>query len=222
MAPAHRGSHEPARTNTHRAFAGNAHAWRVPSIVEGGAQRPSCGRSNPSRAKPPTTRFVDTQQLPGLDGLRCLAILPVHLAPRDAAPPAGRARQGRGGRRSVLRAQRLFDHDACCYASDEPTARSSSAPSTRGVRCASFRSTTWCLGFYALRALQTQASSEVARHFLHSLPFHATYTANWFVDYAVPHPVMFAFSWSLCVEEQFYWIWPAWWRCCRTARFWRP
>jgi peptidoglycan/LPS O-acetylase OafA/YrhL len=28
------------------------------------------------------------------------------------------------------------------------------------------------------------------------------------LDYAVPHPVMFAFSWSLCVEEQFYWIWP--------------
>jgi len=24
----------------------------------------------------------------------------------------------------------------------------------------------------------------------------------------VPSPVMFAFSWSLCVEEQFYWIWP--------------
>jgi len=44
--------------------------------------------------------------------------------------------------------------------------------------------------------------------FLHGLPFHATYTANWFLDYAVPHPVMFAFSWSLCVEEQFYWIWP--------------
>jgi peptidoglycan/LPS O-acetylase OafA/YrhL len=62
--------------------------------------------------------------------------------------------------------------------------------------------------FYALRALQTQAGSEVARHFLHGLPFHATYTANWFLDYAVPHPVMFAFSWSLCVEEQFYWIWP--------------
>jgi peptidoglycan/LPS O-acetylase OafA/YrhL len=64
------------------------------------------------------------------------------------------------------------------------------------------------LGFYVLRALQTQAGSEVARHFLHGLPFHATYTANWFLDYQVPHPVMFAFSWSLCVEEQFYWIWP--------------
>jgi peptidoglycan/LPS O-acetylase OafA/YrhL len=24
----------------------------------------------------------------------------------------------------------------------------------------------------------------------------------------VAHPVWFAFSWSLCVEEQFYWVWP--------------
>jgi peptidoglycan/LPS O-acetylase OafA/YrhL len=64
------------------------------------------------------------------------------------------------------------------------------------------------LGFYTLRALQTQAGSPVARHFLEGLPYQVTYTANWLLDYAVPHPVMFAFSWSLCVEEQFYWIWP--------------
>jgi peptidoglycan/LPS O-acetylase OafA/YrhL len=64
------------------------------------------------------------------------------------------------------------------------------------------------LALYALRAWQTQASSETARHFLRGLPLHATYTANWFLDYAVPHPVMFAFSWSLCVEEQFYLVWP--------------
>jgi peptidoglycan/LPS O-acetylase OafA/YrhL len=64
------------------------------------------------------------------------------------------------------------------------------------------------LGLYALRALQTAGSSEPARHFLQALPLHATYTANWLVDYSVPHPVMFAFSWSLCVEEQFYLLWP--------------
>lgn len=64
------------------------------------------------------------------------------------------------------------------------------------------------LAAYALRAALLPADSEVGRHFLSALPYHATYTANWFVDYAVAHPVMFAFSWSLCVEEQFYWVWP--------------
>jgi peptidoglycan/LPS O-acetylase OafA/YrhL len=64
------------------------------------------------------------------------------------------------------------------------------------------------LSAYAVRALLLPADAPIARHFLSALPYHATYTANWFVDYAVPHPVTFAFSWSLCVEEQFYWVWP--------------
>lgn len=50
--------------------------------------------------------------------------------------------------------------------------------------------------------------SEATRHFWRSLPFHASYTSNWFVDYAVPHPVWFAFAWSLATEEQFYAFWP--------------
>jgi peptidoglycan/LPS O-acetylase OafA/YrhL len=75
------------------------------------------------------------------------------------------------------------------------------------------------LGFYALRALQTHGDSVVARHFLDGFVFHATYTANWFLNYAVPHPVMFAFSWSLCVEEHFYLFFPllAWWLTRRPS-----
>jgi peptidoglycan/LPS O-acetylase OafA/YrhL len=45
-------------------------------------------------------------------------------------------------------------------------------------------------------------------HFFQSLPFFATYTTDWFVDFSVPHPVSFAFAWSLAVEEQFYLLWP--------------
>jgi peptidoglycan/LPS O-acetylase OafA/YrhL len=43
---------------------------------------------------------------------------------------------------------------------------------------------------------------------LHSLPYWATYTANWFVDFGAPHPIVFAFAWSLATEEQFYALWP--------------
>lgn len=46
------------------------------------------------------------------------------------------------------------------------------------------------------------------RHFFEHLLFHASYTSNWFIDYAVPHPVWFAFGWSLATEEQFYVWWP--------------
>jgi peptidoglycan/LPS O-acetylase OafA/YrhL len=48
-----------------------------------------------------------------------------------------------------------------------------------------------------------------SRHFFANLAFHVTYTSNWFVDYAVAHPVWFAFGWSLATEEQFYAWWPA-------------
>jgi peptidoglycan/LPS O-acetylase OafA/YrhL len=43
---------------------------------------------------------------------------------------------------------------------------------------------------------------------LASLPAYATFTTTWFVDFGVPHPVLFAYSWSLAVEEQFYAAWP--------------
>jgi peptidoglycan/LPS O-acetylase OafA/YrhL len=152
-------------------------------------------------------RFLHTPQLPGLDGLRCLAILPViwhHATPRLLPGVLGKgavgvdlffALSGFLITTLLLRERRATGrvHLAAFYA-------------RRGLRI--FPLYYLVLAFYALRALQTQASSEVARHFLHALPLHATYTSNWFLNYDVPHPVMFAFSWSLCVEEQFYWIWP--------------
>lgn len=152
-------------------------------------------------------RFTHTQQLPGLDGLRCLAILPVvwhHATPRLLPGVLGKGAVGvdlffalSGFLITTLllreRARAGTVHLAAFYA-------------RRSLRI--FPLYYLVLGFYALRALQTQAGSEVARHFLRGLPFHATYTANWFLDYSVPHSVMFAFSWSLCVEEQFYWAWP--------------
>jgi peptidoglycan/LPS O-acetylase OafA/YrhL len=63
------------------------------------------------------------------------------------------------------------------------------------------------LGAFALY-LGLRASDAGSRHFFDNLAFHATYTSNWFVDYAVAHPVWFAFGWSLATEEQFYAWWP--------------
>lgn len=145
--------------------------------------------------------------MPGLDGLRGLAILPViwhHATPRLLPGVLGKgavgvdlffALSGFLITTLLLRERRQRGHIQlpAFYA-------------RRSLRI--FPLYYAVLGLYALRALQTQAGSATARHFLRGLPFHATYTANWFLDYAVPYPVMFAFSWSLCVEEQFYWIWP--------------
>ena len=153
-------------------------------------------------------RYIQTRQLPGLDGLRGLAILPViwhHATPRLLPGVLGKgavgvdlffALSGFLITTLLLRERR-----------ERGQIRLGAFYARRSLRI--FPLYYVVLGFYALRALQTQAGSVVARHFLHALPFHATYTANWFVDYAVPHPVMFAFSWSLCVEEQFYWVWPS-------------
>jgi peptidoglycan/LPS O-acetylase OafA/YrhL len=164
-------------------------------------------RHSQSTSQAAYARFIETQQLPGLDGLRCLAILPViwhHATPRLLPGVLGKGAVGvdlffaLSGFLITTLLLRERRHSG--------QIRLLAFYARRSLRI--FPLYYVVLGFYALRALQTQAGSATARHFLHGLPFHATYTANWFLDYAVPYPVMFAFSWSLCVEEQFYWIWP--------------
>lgn len=63
------------------------------------------------------------------------------------------------------------------------------------------------LTLYASGAQWLLAASAERSHFFHNLPYFATFTCNWFVDFDVPHPVAFAFAWTLAVEEQFYASW---------------
>jgi len=69
------------------------------------------------------------------------------------------------------------------------------------------------LGAFVLHAVFLRESGPVRDHFLASLPFHATYTSNWFLASGsgtrhVEHAIVFAFGWSLATEEQFYALWP--------------
>ncbi len=62
------------------------------------------------------------------------------------------------------------------------------------------------LALYAGYAAWGLGGSPIGAHFFRCLPFYATYTGNWFSP-GVDHPVLFAFSWSLATEEQFYVLW---------------
>lgn len=165
------------------------------------------GQSQAAPSSPEFERYLHTSHWPALDGLRGLAILPViwhHATPRPLPGIAGKgavgvdlffALSGYLITTLLLREQRQSGR-----------LRLAAFYGRRALRI--FPLYYLVLAGYAVLALALGPSSQQALHFWRSLPYHASYTANWFVDYAVPHDVMFAFSWSLCVEEQFYWVWP--------------
>lgn len=197
------------RTRAAKCRRRDEHRARIagPSILEAGAKRPSVQRPSQVTTNAAFDRFLTTRHLPGLDGLRCLAILPViwhHSTPRLLPGVLGKGAVGvdlffalSGFLITTLllreRRERGVISLGAFYA-------------RRSLRI--FPLYYAVLAAYVARALTSPASFAPAAHFLRSWPYHASYTANWFVDYSVPHDVIFAFSWSLCVEEQFYWVWP--------------
>ncbi len=62
------------------------------------------------------------------------------------------------------------------------------------------------IGYVVLVRLLEHDSFE-GREFLRNLKFYLSYSSNWFVP-LTDGPVIFFFSWSLAVEEQFYMLWP--------------
>jgi peptidoglycan/LPS O-acetylase OafA/YrhL len=162
-------------------------------------------------------QYEETAHFSSLDGLRCLSIVPVvwhHATPRPldgvlGKGPLGvhlffaisgflittlllRERKSRGeislGGFYLRRSLRIF-------------------PLYYAVLCA-----------YALRTWFFVGDSAQRDHFFDSLPYYASYTTNWFVDFDVPHPITFGFSWSLATEEQFYLTFPF---VIAFARSWR-
>ncbi len=152
-------------------------------------------------------RYLATRHFASLDGLRCLAILPViwhHSTPRPLPGIWGKGPAGVD----------LF------------FAISGFLITTLLLRERA-RTGSIALGnFYARRALRILplyyaillayvafaaglASDAPQRaHFFYNLPLYVTFTANWLADFGVAFPILFSFAWSLCVEEQFYAFWP--------------
>jgi peptidoglycan/LPS O-acetylase OafA/YrhL len=153
------------------------------------------------------SEYLATRHFGALDGLRCLSIVPVvwhHSTPR---PLPGLLGKGPAG----------VDLFFCI---------SGFLITTLLLREKSRTGQVALSGFYARRALRIlplyyavllsyvafavllPASAAQRAHFFHTLPYYASFTANWFADFGVAYPILFSFAWSLCVEEQFYAFWP--------------
>ncbi len=164
----------------------------------------------PAQKAPPSSAFqrlLDAKSWPSLDGLRCLAVLPVlwhHATPRPLPGILGKGAVGV----DLFFALSGFLITTLLLREKRRTGavRLGAFYARRSLRI--FPLYYAVLGAYALHAALLPASSATRAHFFESWAYHASYTANWLVDFSVTHPVMFAFSWSLCVEQQFYLVWP--------------
>ncbi|HEY1534340.1 MAG TPA: acyltransferase [Polyangiaceae bacterium] len=153
------------------------------------------------------SNYLATRHFAALDGLRCLSIVPVvwhHSTPR---PLPGLFGKGPAG----------VDLFFCISGFLITTLLLREKARTGQIALS---------GFYARRALRIlplyyavllsyvvfatllPASSAQRAHFFRTLPYYASFTANWFADFGVAYPILFSFAWSLCVEEQFYAFWP--------------
>lgn len=146
------------------------------------------------------------RRLPGLDGLRCLAILPVVYHHTTLRPEAGF--WGRG----PLGVDLFFATSGFLITTLllEERARTGSVAlgafwARRALRI--FPLYYLVLLLHVAWAWRLPAGSDMRANFFASLPYYATYTGNWLAP-PTSGVQPFAFSWSLAVEEQFYLAWP--------------
>jgi peptidoglycan/LPS O-acetylase OafA/YrhL len=166
-------------------------------------------------AAPSYEAYAATERFASLDGLRCLSILPViwhHSTPR---PPSGFLGRGPLGVHLFF-ALSGFLITTLLLRERRRTGTVSLGRfyARRSLRI--FPLYYLVLALYTARALWLLPPSPMRSHFLGNVPWFATYTTNWLVDFEVPHPVIFGFSWSLATEEQFYLLWPWVFRVTRS------
>jgi len=155
----------------------------------------------------PHERYLAQRRFGSLDGLRCLAILPViwhHSTPRPLPGIWGKGPAG-------------VDLFFCISGFLITTLLLREKARTGSIALSAFYARRALrllplyyalLLAYALFALCLPAALPQRVHFFRTLPFYATFTANWFADFRVAHAILFSFAWSLCIEEQFYAFWP--------------
>jgi peptidoglycan/LPS O-acetylase OafA/YrhL len=163
--------------------------------------------SAPAAARGAHGAYLATARFPSLDGLRFLSIVPVVWHHSTTGPLAGILGKGPVGV-DLFFAISGFLITTLMLRERRASGRIAVGPfyARRALRI--FPLYYAVLALYVVRALSLASGDPVRDHFFRSLPYWATYTANWFVDFGVPHPVLFAFGWSLATEEQFYAVWP--------------
>lgn len=152
-------------------------------------------------------RYRAQRNFGSLDGLRCLAIVPViwhHATPRPLPGIWGKGPAG-------------VDLFFCISGFLITTLLLREKAGTGSIALGAFYARRALrilplyyasLLAYVLFALCLPGALPQRAHFFHTLPLYASFTANWFADFAVPHAILFSFAWSLCIEEQFYAFWP--------------
>ena len=162
-------------------------------------------------------RYLAQRHFGSLDGLRCLSILPViwhHSTPRPLPGIWGKGPAG-------------VDLFFCISGFLITTLLLREKARTGTVALGAFYARralrilplyfAVLLGYVAL-ALSLSPALPQRAHFFRTLPLYASFTANWFADFGVSHPILFSFAWSLCIEQQFYAFWP--WIVRRCSARW--
>jgi peptidoglycan/LPS O-acetylase OafA/YrhL len=167
--------------------------------------------TSPPRRAPATlhdaqTAYRATSYFPSLDGIRCLSVVPIIWHHSNVAPPPGLLGKGPAGVQLFFALSGFLITTLLLRERDRD-----GSVSLRGFYLRRslriFPLYYAVLGAVTLHAAFGTPGPE-REHFFQSLPYFASYTSNWFVNWDVPHPIRFAYAWSLATEEQFYVVWP--------------